>query len=79
MLGPKVITCTGYGDTGSSVVSDLLKEFSNIHSFGNFEFGFLQDPHGIRDLDYGIVQNNNRLTTNYHINNYLYKICEFLE
>ncbi|SFU86626.1 sulfotransferase [Xenorhabdus koppenhoeferi] len=71
MFGPKIITCTGYGGTGSSVVSDLLKEFSNICSFGDFEFRFLQDPHGIRDLDYGIVQNNNRLTTSYHINNYI--------
>ncbi|CDL84100.1 sulfotransferase [Xenorhabdus szentirmaii] len=77
MLGPKVITCTGYGGTGSSVVSDLLKEFSNICSFGNFEFRFLQDPHGIRDLDYGIIQNNNRLTTSYHINNYI-KYTNFL-
>ncbi|MCT8342227.1 sulfotransferase [Photorhabdus kleinii] len=77
MLGPKVITCTGYGGTGSSVVSDLLKEFSNVYSFGNFEFRFLQDPHGLRDLDYGIVQNNNRLTTSYHINNYI-KYVDFL-
>ncbi|ATW33071.1 MULTISPECIES: sulfotransferase family protein [Candidatus Williamhamiltonella] len=77
MLGPKVITCTGYGGTGSSVVSDLLKEFSNVCSFGNFEFRFLHDPHGLRDLDYGIVQNNNRLTTSYHINNYI-KYINFL-
>ncbi|MDC9620350.1 sulfotransferase [Xenorhabdus sp. XENO-7] len=77
MSEPKIITCTGYGGTGSSVVSDLLKEFSNIYSFGEFEFRFLQDPHGVRDLDYGIVQNNNRLTTSYHINNYI-RYTEFL-
>ncbi|KJG56829.1 hypothetical protein UA38_12670 [Photobacterium kishitanii] len=68
--GPKVITCTGYGGTGSSVVSDLLAEFDTICSFGNFEFRFIQDPHGLRDLDYGIVENNNRLSTSYHINNF---------
>ena len=39
-----IITCTGYGGTGSSVVSDLLKEFKTVHSFGDFEFRFLQDP-----------------------------------
>ncbi|HGJ5857121.1 sulfotransferase [Arsenophonus nasoniae] len=71
MVNPRIITCTGYGGTGSSVVSDLLKEFSNVYSFGDFEFRFLQDPKGIRDLDYGLVQNNNRLTTSYHINNFI--------
>ncbi|HHN8407655.1 TPA: hypothetical protein ACRRX0_002393 [Morganella morganii] len=71
MKVPKVITCTGYGGTGSSVISDLLGEFSNVSSMGNFEFRFIQDPNGIRDLDYGINENNNRLTTSYHINNFI--------
>ena len=35
------------------------------------EFRFIQDPNGIRDLDYGINENNNRLTTSYHINNFI--------
>ena len=58
-----IITCTGYGGTGSSVVSDLFKEFSNVKSFGDFEFRFLQDPSGVKDLEFGIVLNNDRLTT----------------
>ena len=34
----KIITCTGYGATGSSVITDLLKEFKTVHSLGDFEF-----------------------------------------
>lgn len=71
MKSPQIITCTGYGGTGSSVVSDLLGEFNNVSSMGNFEFRFIQDPKGLRDLDYGINENNNRLTTSYHINNFI--------
>ena len=66
----KIITCTGYGGTGSSVVSDLFKEFSGVKSFGDFEFRFLQDPSGVRDLEFGIVLNNDRLTTSDCINRF---------
>ncbi|WP_318520998.1 sulfotransferase domain-containing protein [Photobacterium leiognathi] len=67
----EIITCTGYGGTGSSVISDLLMEFESVKSFGDFEFRFLQDPGGIRELEYGIVSNNDRLITSYYIKKYL--------
>ncbi|WIG78056.1 hypothetical protein KFZ67_04170 [Photobacterium damselae] len=70
----KVIACTGYGGTGSSVISDLLKEFGNVKSFGEFEFRFLQDPGGIRELEFGILQNNDRLLTSYYISKYIKNI-----
>jgi len=73
----KLITCTGYGATGSSVVSDLLKEFEDVKSFGDFEFRFIQDPHGLRDLEYGLFENNNRLNTDYHIKQFI-KYFNFL-
>ena len=38
----KIITCTGYGGTGSSAITDLLKEFQNVYSYGDVEFRFLQ-------------------------------------
>jgi hypothetical protein len=72
-----IITCTGYGSTGSSVVSDLLNEFEDINSYGDFEFRFLQDPHGLRDLEYGLFENNNRLNTGYHIKQFI-KYSKFL-
>jgi hypothetical protein len=73
----KLITCTGYGSTGSSVVTDLLKEFEDVNSYGDFEFRFLQDPHGLRDLEYGLFENNNRLNTGYYIKQFI-KYSKFL-
>lgn len=73
----KLITTTGYGATGSSVVTDLLKEFKNVKSMGDFEFRFLQDPHGLRDLEYGLFENNNRLNTDYYIKQFI-KYINFL-
>lgn len=73
----KLITTTGYGATGSSVVTDLLKEFKNVKSMGDFEFRFLQDPHGLRDLEYGLFENNNRLNTDYYIKQFI-KYIKFL-
>ena len=73
----KIITCTGYGATGSSVVSDLLKEFKKVKSYGDFEFRFIQDPHGLRDLEYGLFENNNRTNTDYYIKQFM-KHSKFL-
>ncbi|MFS1443843.1 MULTISPECIES: hypothetical protein [Vibrio] len=67
----KVITCTGYGGTGSSVVSDLLKEFDEVNSFGDFEFRFLQDPRGIKSLEFGIYHNNDRLISSAYIQDFV--------
>ena len=67
----KVITCTGYGGTGSSVVSDLLKEFDEVNSFGDFEFRFLQDPRGIKSLEFGVSHNNDRLISSAYIRDFI--------
>ncbi len=67
----KIIACTGYGGTGSSVISDLFKEFNTITSFGDFEFRFLQDPGGIKELEFGIKLNNDRLLTSYYIKKHI--------
>ncbi len=67
----KIITCTGYGATGSSVVSDLLKEFDVVKSYGDYEFRFISDPHGLRDLEYGLFENNNRCNTDYYIKQFV--------
>lgn len=70
MKKQKIITCTGYGGTGSSAITDLLKEFQNVYSYGDTEFRFLQDPNGIRDLEYGIIENNERNITDYRIKHF---------
>lgn len=73
----KIITTTGYGGTGSSAISDLLKEFKNCYSYGNFEFRFLQDPDGIMDLEYKLVENINRLNNDTAIKRFK-KYCKLI-
>lgn len=59
--GNKLVTCAGYGGSGSSVITDLLKEFSNVYSAGDFEFTIAHELDGISDLEYYIVNNPHRL------------------
>jgi hypothetical protein len=61
----KIITCAGYHSSGSSAITDLLGEFDNCYSLGNYEFRFIQDPNGISDLDFNLVENNHRLNSSY--------------
>ena len=51
-MNHKIITCTGYGNTGSSAGTNFLEEFDCIKSIGssNFEFTFLHECDGILDL-----------------------------
>ncbi|WP_373598492.1 hypothetical protein [Paraclostridium bifermentans] len=59
----RVITCASYGGTGSSAITDLLKEFSNIKSMGDFEFAFLHEVDGVSDLQHYVVDDFHRLKT----------------
>ncbi|SHJ80626.1 hypothetical protein SAMN05444401_3924 [Clostridium amylolyticum] len=59
----KIITCAGYGATGSSVVTDLLKEFDNCYSTGDYEFRFIQDYEGISYLESALLENRHRLNS----------------
>jgi hypothetical protein len=63
----RIITTTGYGTTGSSVVTDFLKEFSNVESKGEYEFRFLFDIHGVRELEVALFELNNRQNSDYYI------------
>lgn len=56
----KIISCASYYGTGSSAITDFLSEFDNICSMTNYEFRFVQDPDGISDLEYNLVENHNR-------------------
>lgn len=61
MMDHKYITCTGFGGTGSSVISDLMKEYDNILSLGSdFEFSLSFDIHGISDLQHYLVDDFER-------------------
>ena len=66
----KIITCASYHGTGSSAITDFFSEFSNCFSIGEFEVRFIHDPCGIRDLEYNLIENNNRLNTSSAIKNF---------
>jgi len=70
-MNKKLVTCTGYGATGSSVVTDLLKEFNNVNSLGDFEFTFLSTVNGVRDLEYGLFELNNRSNVDMYIKRFM--------
>ncbi|EQB88412.1 hypothetical protein J2Z44_000933 [Clostridium punense] len=59
----KMVTCASYGGTGSSVITDLLKEFDNCNSLGEYEFRFLQDYDGVSTLECALVDNHHRMNS----------------
>ena len=67
----KIITCTGYGGSGSSAITDLLKEFNNGISLGDAEFWFLQAYNGVSDLEYFLVDGNHRSKVNLAVKRFL--------
>ena len=66
-----IITCASYYATGSSAVTDLLSEFANCSSAGDYEYRFIHDPDGLRDLEYNLIENNNRHNTSAAIKRFL--------
>lgn len=56
----KIFTCASYFGTGSSALTDLLSEYNNVHPNDEFEFRFIHDPDGVRDLEYHLIENHNR-------------------
>lgn len=66
----KLITCASYYCTGSSAVTDFVSEFSNVHSLTDEEFRFVQDPEGISDLEFNLVENYHRHNSGHALKRY---------
>ena len=56
----RFISCASYYGSGSSAITDFVSEFDSVYSFTDEEFRFVQDPDGISDLEYNLVENFNR-------------------
>lgn len=68
----KYITCTGFGGTGSSVISDLMQEYQNVKSCGaNFEMTLAFDFGGLSDLQHYVVDDFERNKTAEGINMFI--------
>ena len=65
-----IFTSTGFGGTGSSAITDILGEFSNGKSLGDFEIYFLQDEFSISDLEYHLIDGNHRSRVDKAFKNY---------
>lgn len=72
----KVITCASFYGTGSSAITDLFSEYSNIHPNNEFEFRFAHDPDGLMDLEYHLVENFNREGSGFALKRF-YKFCKY--
>lgn len=51
-----IIGACGYGATGSSIITDLLREYSDVQVFDDFEFSFAYRVDGLQDLEYHVVK-----------------------
>ena len=55
-----VIGTCGFASTGSSAVSDYLKEFDQNQVLDRFEFTIPYLPDGLEDLEYNLMQHISR-------------------
>lgn len=67
----RIITCASYYGTGSSAITDFFSECENVFSLGDYEYRFLNEPDGIADLEYNVLENNHRHNTSDAIKRYL--------
>lgn len=75
----RIITCASFAGSGSSAITDLISEYSNVFSLGrdtDCEFTFLHDPDGISDLEYNLVENKNRFNSGFALKRYK-RLVEF--
>lgn len=68
-------TC-GFGSTGSSAVTDYLKEFNTFQVLDNFEFTWVSAVDGLIDLDFHINNPHNRTTDSICAIERFKKLCE---
>ena len=67
-----IIGACGYGATGSSVVTDLLREYDNVQVYDDFEFVLSYRVDGLQDLEYHVMkQYAKNETSDYAIKRFL--------
>ena len=67
MLKETILTTTGFYGTGSSAITDLIREYDNVCCQDDYEVRFLYDPDCISDLEYNVIDNPNRHNTGHAI------------
>ena len=77
----QIIVPTGYMGSGSSAVTDLLKEYPNLNTrSSDFEYIFLHAPNGVFDLENKLLNNNNAVRSDEAIKEFrkfMYRLNEY--
>ena len=58
-----IISTCGFGETGSSAVTDYLKECNGVQVLDNFEFTLVTEVDGLEDLAHFIMEKSGRQAT----------------
>lgn len=72
----KIITCASYYASGSSALTDLVAEYSNVKDMTEYEFRFLHDIDGVSDLEHHLVEVHNRHNSGHALKRFL-KLSKF--
>lgn len=76
-MNKKIIVPTGYMGSGSSAVTDILREYKGIDTKNaDYEYIFLHMPDGVFDLEDKLLLNNNALRSDEAIKNFRNKISD---
>lgn len=66
----RFITCASYYGTGSSAIIDIISEFNGVFPYANTEYRFIQDPDGISELEFNLVECFNRHNSGHALKRY---------
>lgn len=69
----KFVAVSGYGWSGSSVVTDLLQEFEGYWNFGE-EMRLLREPYGIFDLEHALVEEWDLLNSDAAVKDFMWLV-----
>ena len=79
-LMKKIIIPTGYMGSGSSAVTDLLREYPVINTKNaDFEYIFLHAPNGVFDLENKLLKNNNAIRSDEALKTFEYFMTSLYE
>ena len=76
MKNDLLVAMNGYGSTGASAITDYLREFDCV-STNSREFQLLQEPDGILDLYYALVERKSRIGCNTSIKRFLKNVKNY--
>ena len=76
----KIIVPVSYMGSGSSAITDFVKEFENVNNeYGYLEYVFLHCPNGLFDLEDKLLIGNNALRSDEAIHSFLSRMKEFYD